>query len=111
MNYILILEPVFSRKDIAGNVYFSFMATNPDTNQTIYGNCGSLQDATNITRITNEWHGPGTGWARDIMVMESTMYPIRQYNAMTKYWPWVGSDTKRIREYIKENLFPETKGE
>ncbi len=93
-----LLEVIYSKRDMYGNCYWAGQLTETSTGKvvsfTISGGEG------NITGAASVLYGFGSqAWT----TME-TMLPIREFNRLTKKWPYFGCPPEEIAGNIKKAL-------
>jgi len=95
------LQAHHSRRDSAGNCYWAFRYIDFETGRTVVGKISGGES--NINAIRCDWHGPGTGWASDIL-WHVHEHKIRAFNRMTKDWPYAGCRHEDIQRFIRASL-------
>lgn len=98
--YTGLLKIINSKTDLNGNRYWSFQYTDFATEKNVEAaNCGG---ESNINHILFNWNGDND-YCRTIMVARLEL-SIREYNRMTKGWPYAGATPDELRTFIKSKL-------
>ena len=95
-----ILEIINSRRDTYGNCYFAFKYTDTATDQTVSATVSGGHS--NIASIPFYLHG-GSFEPRDIHVYDTEL-PIREFNRLTKSWPYAGCVPEELAKYIQRTI-------
>jgi hypothetical protein len=93
-----IITKINSRSDMYGNRYWAVEATNLKNDKQVQGRVG----ANNIDGVGQYWD-VYDGWDRSIHFQEREL-PIREFNRLTKNWPYFGSDTEEIAANLRKGL-------
>ena len=98
-----VITKLNSRGDMYGNRYWAVQATNLKNDKTTYGKVG----ANNIDGVARYWDVPGD-WDRSILFQEKEL-PIRDFNRLTKGWPYIGNNADEIALKLRAALGLKTK--
>lgn len=96
-----ILECLNSRADRYGNRYFAFRYTDCASGRTVEGTISGGES--NISSIPYYLHGQSHE-PRDIFRPQNDELPIREFNRLTKNWPYAGCGPEDLANWIKEQL-------
>lgn len=90
----------YSRKDFAGNNYWALEYKDADTGEVVRGKVSGGE--ANIYGILRHWNEPND-WDRSVMfyVVE---HGIREFDRMVKDWPYAGSESEALANFIREQL-------
>lgn len=95
-----ILKAIGSKPDMYGNSYWAFTFTDCKTGKVVSANIsGGESNIRSITIGFTKEHE----WDRSIH-LESVELPIREFNRLTKSWPYAGCDPKSLAQFIKKSL-------
>ena len=100
------IELFYSARDRAGNCYWAFTATDPDTGKQVSGKISGGESNISMAEffIRDRWpYSNETRWRRTI-----TELPIRKWNNLTADFGYAGCDPKEILRYIQKGLEAET---
>jgi hypothetical protein len=93
------LEAINSRRDRSGNCYWAFRFTDLESGQVVEGRiCGGESNIYGIR--CNLWTQT---WDQSIQ-FSTTELPIREWNRLTKEWPYAGCTSEDLAEFIRIKL-------
>lgn len=101
------IEAIYSKRDINGNCYWAMRYTDHNTGKVVFGMVSGGES--NITGIRFGWGRPGE-WDKTIDT-RVTCLGIREFDRVTKYWPYAGCTPEDLRAYIRAKLAEESCGE
>lgn len=102
MPYIATLTAINSRQDSAGNCYWAFRFVHHATGETIEAKISGGQS--NIYGIMHGMFG-ADGWNREI-AFNTEELKIREFDRLTKDWPYAGCTSADLRQYITDRIPP-----
>ncbi len=89
-----------SKRDMYGNAYGAVEVTDLKREKTARGNIGSAWQ--NARSIYRHWDVPGD-FDRSLIFYEKEL-PIREFNALTKGWPYIGSQPEEMAANLRKAL-------
>ena len=99
MNIVAILEKIYSKRDSNGNVYWSFRFTDCATNRYVHGIISGGEG--NLNGIRRHWPNANMDDWNDGIYSHCTEMSIREFNRLTKDWPYAGCRSEDIAEFIR----------
>lgn len=105
MNFRASLICWNSRRDSAGNCYYAFTWTDLDTKKVV--NATFAGNESNLGAMLYDMNG-GSHEPHDV-IRNQTQLPIRQFNRMTKDWPYAGCPHYELAEFINRQLYPKSR--
>ena len=91
------LEAIYSKRDLNGNVYWSFRYLDHETGKQVNGTISGGES--DIHAIIYS-----LGMEADEVNYSVTMLPIREFNRLTKTWKYFGCPPDEIARNVKSNL-------
>lgn len=98
--YTATLNAYNSRRDFAGNCYWAFTFTDHATGKVVRGTISGGES--NIKGITFGWSEKNE-WDRSIAYNHEEL-KIREFNRLTKGWPYAGCPCEDIANFIRSEL-------
>lgn len=95
------MQIINSKIDFAGNCYWAFTFTN-NSGKTICGTSSGGRN--NLDNAARELAGGTWELRRKKIVINYTELPIRQFDSLTKGWPYAGCGAVDIAAWIKKQL-------
>ena len=94
------IEAINSKMNRAGRVYWALRFTDYATGKSVVGTvCGG---ESNIGGIRLYWTTPGS-WDRSLILTVQEL-PIREFDRLTKEWPYAGSEPEKLAAFIRRGL-------
>lgn len=91
-----------SKPDRAGGQYWAFRFVDHATGRDVKGTIGRSISDSNIYGILRHWNKPDD-WDRGIQFVRIEK-SIRDFDRMTKDWPYAGCQPEDLAEWIKQQL-------
>lgn len=98
----LNVEILWSRRDRAGNNYFAFTATHPDTGKNVSAKISGGESNIYQAQFYVRGRWPVTGEPRWYVTDRSL--GVREFERLTKCWPYAGCKGEDLLVFMKEHL-------
>lgn len=95
------LQPIYSKADAGGNVYWAFEIRDAETGHQVQGWIHGGES--NIDGIIYGFSAPKE-YDRSIVRLKEKQIGVREMNRIWKTWPYAGCHSDDIQKFIKEQF-------